>query len=91
MGPTPGVLQEVNIPIWSNSECKSKYGPAAPGGIVDSFLCAGKDWMDSCSVSKKMLHIISKPSTSNFKLVIDNKKQITTICLKNMNRRLVNP
>lgn len=51
MGPTPGVLQEVNIPIWTNSECKSKYGPAAPGGIVDSFLCAGKDWMDSCSVS----------------------------------------
>ncbi|XKL64493.1 hypothetical protein PGB90_004579 [Kerria lacca] len=49
MGPTPGILQEVNIPIWTNSECKSKYGPAAPGGIVDSFLCAGKASKDSCS------------------------------------------
>jgi len=29
-----------------------KYGSAAPGGIVDHFLCAGKAARDSCSVSK---------------------------------------
>lgn len=28
-----------------------KYGGAAPGGIVDHMLCAGKASMDSCSVS----------------------------------------
>lgn len=53
-GPQPSVLQEVSIPIWSNYECKLKYGTAAPGGIVDHMLCAGKASMDSCSVSAKI-------------------------------------
>ncbi|XP_057334005.1 transmembrane protease serine 11B-like [Microplitis mediator] len=48
-GPQPAVLQEVAIPVWSNAECKVKYGGAAPGGIVDSFLCAGRAAKDSCS------------------------------------------
>ncbi|KAF9421594.1 hypothetical protein HW555_002527 [Spodoptera exigua] len=48
-GPQPSVLQEVSIPVWSNQECKLKYGGAAPGGIVDHMLCAGKASMDSCS------------------------------------------
>ncbi|VVD01337.1 unnamed protein product [Leptidea sinapis] len=48
-GPQPSVLQEVSIPIWTNSECRLKYGSAAPGGIVDHMLCAGKASMDSCS------------------------------------------
>ncbi|XP_022117558.1 proclotting enzyme [Pieris rapae] len=48
-GPQPAVLQEVSIPIWSNAECRLKYGSAAPGGIVEHMLCAGKDNMDSCS------------------------------------------
>ncbi|EFN86241.1 proclotting enzyme [Harpegnathos saltator] len=48
-GVQPAVLQEVSIPVWSNSECKLKYGIAAPGGIVDSFLCAGQAAKDSCS------------------------------------------
>ncbi|XP_003696271.1 proclotting enzyme [Apis florea] len=48
-GPQPAILQEVSIPIWTNSECKLKYGAAAPGGIVDSFLCAGRAAKDSCS------------------------------------------
>ncbi|KAL0127867.1 hypothetical protein PUN28_003247 [Cardiocondyla obscurior] len=48
-GPQPAILQEVSIPVWSNSECKFKYGAAAPGGIVDSFLCAGRAAKDSCS------------------------------------------
>ena len=50
-GPQPAVLQEVNIPIWTNHECKLKYGHAAPGGIVEHFLCAGQATKDSCSVS----------------------------------------
>lgn len=50
-GPQPSILQEVNIPIWSNSECRAKYGHAAPGGIVDHMLCAGQANKDSCSVS----------------------------------------
>ncbi|XP_017786071.1 PREDICTED: proclotting enzyme-like [Nicrophorus vespilloides] len=48
-GPQPAVLQEVNIPIWTNSECRQKYGPAAPGGIVDHMICAGQASRDSCS------------------------------------------
>ncbi|XP_013176913.1 PREDICTED: proclotting enzyme-like isoform X2 [Papilio xuthus] len=48
-GPQPSVLQEVSIPIWQNGECRLKYGSAAPGGIVDHMICAGKASMDSCS------------------------------------------
>ncbi|XP_063821183.1 transmembrane protease serine 9-like [Ostrinia nubilalis] len=48
-GPQPATLQEVTIPIWSNAECRLKYGAAAPGGIVEHMLCAGKANMDSCS------------------------------------------
>ncbi|KAJ8670479.1 hypothetical protein QAD02_001738 [Eretmocerus hayati] len=48
-GPAPAQLQEVSIPIWSNAGCKQRYGSAAPGGIVESFLCAGEDNKDSCS------------------------------------------
>lgn len=51
-GPQPAVLQKVNVPVWTNQECKYKYGAAAPGGIVDHFLCAGKAAKDSCSVSE---------------------------------------
>ncbi|CAH0383608.1 unnamed protein product [Bemisia tabaci] len=49
MGPQPAILQKVNIPVWTNQECKEKYGPAAPGGIIDTMLCAGQTAQDSCS------------------------------------------
>ncbi|KAF2885626.1 hypothetical protein ILUMI_20568 [Ignelater luminosus] len=48
-GPQPAVLQEVSIPIWSNNDCRLKYGGAAPGGIVEHMLCAGQASRDSCS------------------------------------------
>ncbi|XP_031616963.1 proclotting enzyme-like [Contarinia nasturtii] len=48
-GPQPSVLQKVSVPIWSNAVCRQKYGGAAPGGIIDSMICAGKDARDSCS------------------------------------------
>ncbi|XP_055903581.1 serine proteinase stubble [Eupeodes corollae] len=48
-GPQPSVLQKVSIPIWSNLDCARKYGRAAPGGIIDSMLCAGQAARDSCS------------------------------------------
>lgn len=50
-GPQPATLQEVDIKIWQNSECRVKYGAAAPGGIVEHMLCAGQASRDSCSVS----------------------------------------
>lgn len=50
-GSQPAVLQEVSIPIWTNQDCRVKYGHAAPGGIVEHFLCAGQPSRDSCSVS----------------------------------------
>lgn len=57
-GPQPSILQEVSIPIWTNSECRLKYGAAAPGGIVEHMLCAGRASMDSCSVSIRLLIIL---------------------------------
>ncbi|XP_062707054.1 transmembrane protease serine 9 [Aedes albopictus] len=48
-GPQPSILQEVNLPIWSNTDCSRKYGAAAPGGIIESMLCAGQAAKDSCS------------------------------------------
>ena len=50
-GSQPSELQEVTIPIWTNQDCKIKYGLAAPGGIVEHFVCAGQANQDSCSVS----------------------------------------
>ena len=37
--------------IWNNAVCKETYGNAAPGGIEPHMLCAGKQGLDSCSVS----------------------------------------
>ncbi|PNF21283.1 hypothetical protein B7P43_G02141 [Cryptotermes secundus] len=48
-GHQPDTLQEVNVLIWTNDACRSKYGPSAPGGIVEHFLCAGDNGHDSCS------------------------------------------
>ena len=41
--------------IWNNAECKETYGNAAPGGIEPHMLCAGKQGLDSCSVSSWFL------------------------------------
>ena len=41
----------MTVKIWDNAECKKTYGNAAPGGIMDHMLCAGKQGKDSCSVS----------------------------------------
>lgn len=68
-GPQPAILQEVSIPVWSNSECKFKYGSAAPGGIVDSFLCAGQAAMDSCSVRQIFFAISIFDRYHTYKLI----------------------
>ena len=49
-GGQPSVLQQVTVQVIPNSECKQKYGSDAPGGIIDSFLCAAYPGKDSCSV-----------------------------------------
>lgn len=48
-GPQPDTLQEMTVKIWDNKECSDTYGNAAPGGIMDHMLCAGKQGKDSCS------------------------------------------
>ncbi|XP_023304279.1 venom serine protease Bi-VSP [Lucilia cuprina] len=48
-GPQPSILQKVQIPIWTNTECAQKYGRAAPAGIIESMICAGQAAKDSCS------------------------------------------
>ncbi|KAK4325433.1 hypothetical protein Pmani_003990 [Petrolisthes manimaculis] len=47
-GPQPGTLYKVTLKVVGNDQCRLKYGPAAPGGIVDHYLCAGVDGKDSC-------------------------------------------
>ncbi|KAK3848921.1 hypothetical protein Pcinc_044307 [Petrolisthes cinctipes] len=47
-GPQPGTLYKVTLKVVGNDQCRLKYGPAAPGGIVDHYLCAGLDGKDSC-------------------------------------------
>lgn len=32
-GQQPSTLQQVDLQIWTNGECKQKYGAAAPGGM----------------------------------------------------------
>jgi len=43
------VLREVTVRIWTNAECKSTYGKAAPGGIESHMLCAGQKGKDFCT------------------------------------------
>jgi len=69
-GHQPDTLQEVNVLIWTNEACRSKYGPSAPGGIVEHFLCAGDNGHDSCSVS--LLQICYSH------LIISHSDQLTT-------------
>ncbi|KAK2721569.1 serine protease filzig-like [Artemia franciscana] len=50
-GPTPTVLQEVDVPIMTNSECHDMFQKAGhTKKVLDSFLCAGypEGLKDSC-------------------------------------------
>ncbi|KAK7070281.1 Tryptase gamma [Halocaridina rubra] len=47
-GPQTSSLFQVQLRVWSNDQCRTKYGGVAPGGIVSSYLCAGQDGKDSC-------------------------------------------
>ena len=44
-------MQKVSLKVWDNAKCRATYGPSAPGGIISSMLCAGRQGKDSCSVS----------------------------------------
>jgi hypothetical protein len=50
-GTQPSDLKAVEVRVWDNSECSSSYGNQAPGGIIDSMICAASPDKDSCSVS----------------------------------------
>lgn len=39
-GPSSNILQEVTIPIWTNSECATNYGKL-DRKILDTMMCAG--------------------------------------------------
>lgn len=45
--PFPQALQEVTVPVVSNTDCNTAYG-----SITSNMLCAGKEGKDSCQVSK---------------------------------------
>ncbi len=51
-GSTSPRLRHVDVRVWKNSECATSYGTRAPGGIIDSMICASKPEQkkDSCSV-----------------------------------------
>ncbi|XP_043225296.1 transmembrane protease serine 9-like [Amphibalanus amphitrite] len=48
-GRQASIMQKVSLKVWDNSKCRSTYGPSAPGGIISSMLCAGRQGKDSCS------------------------------------------
>jgi hypothetical protein len=50
-GSQPSELRSVEVDVWDNAQCSSSYGNQAPGGIIDSMICAAKPDKDSCSVS----------------------------------------
>lgn len=42
----PGIVREVQVPIWTQAQCKAmKYRASR---ITANMLCAGKGKMDSC-------------------------------------------
>ena len=49
-GPQPSNLMQVTLQIQTNAACKTNYGNDAPGGIIDTMLCASYPGQDSCSV-----------------------------------------
>ena len=44
-GPTPEILQKVDVPFVSQDECKNAYGEE---DITDRMICAGEKGKDSC-------------------------------------------
>ena len=50
-GSQPSELRAVEVDVWDNARCSSSYGSQAPGGIIDSMICAASPNKDSCSVS----------------------------------------
>jgi len=47
-GGQPTSLQQVTVKVQDNSECKRRYGSNAPGGIIDTMICAAYPGKDSC-------------------------------------------
>ena len=50
-GQQPSALREVEVKVWSNSDCGAKYNNRIPGRIMESMICAANPNKDSCSVS----------------------------------------
>ena len=55
-GNFPSVLHYTNVNVVPNSRCRQQYGSLAPGGIIDSMICAGSRASDACSVSFPVHH-----------------------------------
>uniref|UniRef100_A0A336MH51 Phenoloxidase-activating factor 2 n=1 Tax=Culicoides sonorensis TaxID=179676 RepID=A0A336MH51_CULSO len=95
-GQQPSTLQQVDLQIWTNGECKQKYGAAAPGGIIESMICAGQAGKDSCSgdsggplvVNEGRWTQIGVVSWNNSEQIISIHKKIKLKCL--IQRKLLN-
>jgi len=48
-GGQPNVLHEVDVHVWTNSRCGTKYNNRIPGKIEPTMICAADDQRDSCS------------------------------------------
>jgi len=48
-GQQPSALREVEVKVWSNSDCGAKYNNRIPGRIMESMICAANPNKDSCS------------------------------------------
>ena len=68
-GNYPPDLKAVEGEVWENSKCSSSYGYQAPGGIIDSMICAASPGKDSCSVSLVIQKTSFLPDVFYFKFV----------------------
>lgn len=57
----PGVLQEVQVPILSLSECRTMKYKASR--ITPNMMCAGKGYEDSCQVMRRFKNGIQSTMT----------------------------
>lgn len=53
-GSSSSILQEVQMRIWSNEECREIFRKYVP--ITNVNLCAGEDGKDACQVRHSLIH-----------------------------------
>ena len=76
-GPSPDVLQEVDVTVTTNAECNNAYG----GEITKNMVCAGDPGEDSCNGDSG--GPLVAPENSRQAVVVTPSKKLLKLILKN--------